>query len=179
MSAKQLVLLFAILIVSKPVLTVGQVIYSVPQQVEIADTILFNTIKKYQNSVGQKEVMVVSLERRQDTIKYYITAIMSMYRLSKNIPVVYTKLADRYILLYSGIEHSVKVGDKGQKQFLSLFRGILKYDLLADGITRDPMSVANYDPIQVTLITKAGKIVYEDFRKGFGPAGIPFLDRNE
>lgn len=176
MSTKQLTFFFTMLIVSRPLLTVGQVVHFIPQQVEIADTSLLNTVKKYQNNVGQEEVMVVSLEKHQDTIKYYITAIMSMHRLSKNIPVIYTKLADRYILLYSGIEHSVKISDKEKKQFLSQFRGILINDLLADGKTWNPKSIGTYNPIQVLLITKAGKLVYEDFKKGFGSAGIPFID---
>jgi hypothetical protein len=145
------------------------------RQVTLTDTVLLNTIKKYQRHVSKYEVMVIGVAKRQDTLTYYITAITSLYRLSRNIPLHYAKISNQYILLYSGIERSVSIGLPEKKQLLAMFKTRLENDLLADG-KRDPMSLGGgYDPIQVTVITKEGKKVYEDNKKGFGSGGFPYF----
>ena len=150
----------------------------IARQVTLTDTILLNTIKKYNRGIQKHDVMVIGVAKRQDTLIYYISSITSLYRLSQNIPLIYTKISNQYILLYSGIERSVSVGLPEKKQLLALFKGRLENDVLADG-QRDPKSLGGgYHPIAVTVKTKGNQIVYEDFKKGFGPNGFPYFIYN-
>ncbi len=177
-NTKRLVLLIVAFFLGGPLLVKGQHTAFSPHLVKIIDTVLLNTIKKYQHNIQKKEVMLIAIVKRQDTLTYYVTATISLYELSKNIPLLFTKVSNQYILLYSGIEQIIKINPENRKLFLSLFKGRLESDLLTDGKTRDPKSLGGgYDPIQVTVVTCSGKKIYEDYKKGFGSAGIPFLNK--
>jgi len=179
MNAQNRLLCLALFLFGSVLLASGQSSGFLARQVTLTDTILLNTIKKYNRDIQKHDVMVIGVAKRQDTLIYYISSITSLYRLSQNIPLIYTKISNQYILLYSGIERLVSVGLPEKKQLLALFKGRLENDMLANG-QRDPMSLGGgYDPIQVTVMTKGGKKVYEDFRKGFGPGGFPYFIYDE
>lgn len=173
---KQIVFLVIMLWMGHLAPAAGQSSTFVPQKIELSDTILRNSIIKYQMSVTEREIMVVARESRSDSVKYYISAINSRYKLFKNIPSAYTQVGNKYIFLYTGLEHIATINDTEKNRFVSQFKDLLRNDILPDGKTLDPESIGNYDPIQCLIVVKNGKKVYEDFKKGFGKiGGMPYL----
>ncbi|MFD2935397.1 hypothetical protein [Spirosoma flavum] len=172
--ARKRLLCLALFLFGSGLVVSGQSTGFSARQVTLTDTVLLNTIKKYNHNIQKKEVMVIGVAKRQDTLIYYITGMISLFRLSQNIPLLYAKISNQYILLYSGIEPSVQSSLPERKQLLAIFKTRLQNDLLANG-KRDLRFMGSYDPIEVTVMTKRGKRVYEDFKKGFGPNSFPYF----
>ncbi|WP_421830341.1 hypothetical protein [Larkinella sp.] len=155
----------------------SQSLNSFPSQITISDTILLNTIKKYQKFVSNQESFIVGIERKSDTTKYYISAIRSLYKLSQNLPSYYASVNNGFILLYSGLESIVLVNTENKKEFLKKFNKTLENDILPDGSQSSISKNALYDPFQIQLLTINGKRISEDYKTGFGANGFPYFTK--
>jgi|GEM_PF-2363491 len=149
-------------------------------QVVLSDSTLLSVINKYDKYLhfDDQEVFVLIQERKDNEYIYYITGIINMSQLIKNWPSSYTIINKEIFLIYNGLEKVIQPNAEMVNHLKILLKPLLRNDLLPDGKTIDPNKVPpNYDPIQLKIVIKDGRVISEDLEKGFGLGGrVPYFN---
>ncbi len=135
-------------------------------QLQINNPALLNELEKLFTYIGDYELPIIALNRKNDSLFCYVSAFIGTYQIQKNPPTAIVKILNREVLLYTGNEAVAQLSDNCKKYLIRKYLNVLRFDKINKerGLPAGSSIGGNYDPVLVKISVEGTKVIFmKDF----------------